>query len=116
MLKSILLTALRNITRQRSFSIINLFGLSVGMSLSMLIIMIVRDQYTFDNFHNDSDKIYRVNTRALRTNGDTEPYASVPLPLGKAVAEEYTFADKVVRFEGWFRGDAVYGSVNVPLG
>lgn len=115
MLKSILTTALRNLTRQRSFSFINLLGLSVGMSLGLLIIMIVRDQYTFDNFHKDPDKIYRVNTRALRTNGDSEPYASAPLPLGRAIADDYTFAEKVVRLEGWFRGDAVYGSVNVPL-
>lgn len=116
MLRSIVTTALRNLTRQRSFSLINLFGLSIAMSLGLLIIMIVRDQYTFDNFHKDADRIYRVNTRALRTNGGAEPYASTPLPLGRAIADDYTFADKVVRLKGFFRGDAVYGSVNVPLG
>jgi len=115
MLRSILTTALRNILRQRSFSIINLAGLSVGMSLALLIIMIVCDQYTFDNFHNNSDKIYRINTRALRTNGDTEPYASTPIPLAKAIAEDYTFADKVVRFNRRFSADAIFGSVNVPI-
>src|ERR1700755_59028 len=103
MIRSIITTALRNILRQRSFSIINLAGLSVGMSLALLIIMIVRDQYTFDNFHHDSDKIYRINTMALRTNGGAEPYASAPIPLAKAIAEEYTFTDKVVRFNRWFR-------------
>jgi putative ABC transport system permease protein len=115
MLKSILTTALRNLSRQRSFSIINLFGLSVGMSLALLIIMIAKDQYTFDNFHNDADRIYRVNTMALRTDGGQEPYASAPLPLGKAIAEDHTFADKVVRINGRFGGDATFGSVNVGL-
>lgn len=115
MLKSIITTALRNILRQRAFSIINLAGLSVGMSLALLIIMIVRDQYTFDNFHANSDRIYRINTNAIRTNGAVEPYASAPIPLGKAIVEDYTFTDKVVRFDRWFRGDAVYGNVNVPL-
>lgn len=115
MLKSILTTALRNIFRQRAFSIINLAGLSVGMSLALLIIMIVRDQYTFDNFHKDRDKIYRINTMAIRTNGDTEPYASTPIPLAKAIADDYTFTDRVVRFNRWFSGDAIYGSVNVPM-
>ncbi|HZY81330.1 MAG TPA: ABC transporter permease [Cyclobacteriaceae bacterium] len=116
MLRSILVTALRNITRQRAFSIINLLGLSIGMSLALLIIMIVRDQYTFDKFHADADRVYRVNTMALRTDGGQEPYASSPLLLGKAIAEDYTFAEKVVRLNHSFRGDAVYGSVNVPLG
>jgi putative ABC transport system permease protein len=115
MLKSIITTALRNIIRQRSFSFINLAGLSVGMSLAMLIIMIVRDQYTFDNFHNNSGNIYRLNTNAIRTNGGVEPYASTPLPLGDAIEDDYTFADKVVRIDRLFRGDAVYENVNVPL-
>jgi putative ABC transport system permease protein len=115
MLRSIITTALRNIFHQASFSAINLFGLSIGMSLAMLIIMVVRDQFTFDNFHNDSERIYRINTNALRTDGDIEPYASTPLPLAKAISEDYTIAEKVVRINRQFRGDAVYGSVNVPL-
>jgi putative ABC transport system permease protein len=115
MLKSILTTALRNLTRQRSFSIINLLGLSVGMSLGLLIIMIVKDQFTFDNFHDNADRIYRINTRALRTNGGTEPYASAPLPLAKALSDDYTYAEKVVRINRGFSGDAIYGSVNIPL-
>jgi putative ABC transport system permease protein len=115
MIKSIITAAFRNIVRQRTFSFINLAGLSVGMSLSLLIITIVRDQYTFDSFHHDADNIYRINTLALRTDGGSEPYASTPLPLGNAIAEDYTFADKVVRIDRWFRGDAVYGNVNVPM-
>ncbi len=115
MLKSILTTALRNILRQRSFSIINLAGLSVGMSLALLIIMIVRDQYTFDNFHHDRDNIYRINTRAIRVEGYSEPYASSPMPLGKAIADDYVFAEKIVRLDRAFSSDATYGSVTVPM-
>lgn len=115
MLRSILTTALRNITRHRTFSIINLLGLSVGMSLGLLIIMILRDQYTFDNFHKNPEKIYRINTMAIRTSGNTEPYASVPLPLGDAIADDYTFTEKVVRVNRRFDADAIYGSVNIPL-
>src|SRR5262245_29824894 len=97
MLKSVFITAFRNIIRNRSFSFINLFVLSVGMSLGLLIIMIINEQYSFDSFHYDSDRIFRVNTRALRVNGGAEPYASVPLPVGTALKENYSFIDKVVR-------------------
>jgi hypothetical protein len=72
MFKSILTTALRNIIRNKAFSIINLIGLSVSMSLGMLIIIIVKEAYTFDNFHKDRDRIYRVNTRAMRVEGGSE--------------------------------------------
>ncbi len=115
MLKSILITALRNIIRNKSFSIINLIGLSVSMSLGMLIILIVKEQLTFDNFHQDRDRIYRVNTNALRVEGGSEPYASAPLPIGRVLKEEYTFAENVVSISMRLGGDATYGNVNVPV-
>lgn len=115
MLRSILTTAFRNIYRNRAFSLINLIGLSVSMSLSMLIILIVKEQYTYDTFHTDSERIYRVNTNALRVEGGIEPYASTPFPLGRVLKEEYTFAEKVVRINRRLNGDVVYGNVNVPV-
>ena len=115
MLRSIITTAFRNIIRNSSFSLINLFGLSVGMSLGLLIIMIIKEQYSFDSFHDDTEKIIRVNTRAFRVSGGSEDYASVPLPVGTALTDNYSFVDKVVRINRNLRGDAVYGNVNVPL-
>lgn len=115
MLKSILLTTLRNFSRNFSFSSINLVGLSVSMSLGLLVIIVIKEQFTFDNFHNDADRIYRVNTRALRTSGGSEDYASVPMPVGRVLKEEYTFAEEVVRINRQLRTDIVYGNVNVPL-
>src|SRR5690242_11058865 len=115
MLKSILKTALRNIFRNKSFSMINLIGLSVSMSLSMLIILIVKEQLTFDNFHQDGDRIYRVNTNAIRVEGGSEPYASSPLPLAQVLKDEYSFAETVVSVNRRLNGDATYGNVNVPM-
>lgn len=115
MLKSILTTALRNIFRNKAFSIINLIGLSVSMSLSMLIILIVKEQLTFDNFHQDRARIYRVNTNAVRLEGGSEPYASSPLPLGQVLKEEYSFAENVVSINRRLSGDATYGNINVPV-
>lgn len=115
MFKSIITTAIRNMIRNKSFSIINLTGLSVSMSLAMLIIIIVRESYTFDNFHQHAARIYRVNTMAHRVEGGAEPYASTPMPLGRAIKEDYTFAENVVTLCRRLNGDAIYGNVNVPL-
>jgi putative ABC transport system permease protein len=115
MLKSILTTALRNIFRNRAFSLINIIGLSVSMSLALLVILLIREQYTYDNFHVDAERIYRVNTRALRVGGGTEDYASTPAPLARVIREDYSFADEVIRLNRRFGGDVVYGNVNVPL-
>lgn len=115
MLKSILTTALRNILRNKTFSIINLIGLSVSMSLGLLIIVILNEQYSFDNFHTDADRIYRVNTRALRVEGDNESYATAPLPIGRVLKEEYTFAEEVVRINRRLSGEVAYGNATVRL-
>jgi putative ABC transport system permease protein len=85
------------------------------MSMSLLVILIIREQFTYDTFHQDSDRIYRVNTRAVRVEGGTESYASAPFPIGTAFQDEYTFASDVVRINRALYGDAVYGNVNVPV-
>ncbi len=115
MFKSIVITALRNIVRNRTFSLINLIGLSVSMSIGLLIITVIQEQYTYDDFHKDADRIFRVNTRALRAEGGEEPYASVPFPVGRVLEEEYAFVDAVVRINRSLNGDAVYRNVNVPI-
>lgn len=115
MIRSIILTALRNISRHLAFSLINLIGLGVSMSLCLLIILIVNSQYGFDTFHPDADRIYRINTRAIRVDGDTEPYASTPLPLGQVLVDEYSFAEEVVRLNRHFSGDVEFSNSVFPL-
>ncbi len=114
MLKNILITSLRNFLRNRSFSLINLIGLSVSMSLAMLIIMIIRDQLSFDKFHFDSSRIYRVNTKLHDPEWGTVDLASTPLPVGRALSD-YSLVENVVRINRQFYGDATYENVNVPL-
>jgi len=115
MVRSILITALRNIFRNRTFSAINLVGLSISMSLGLLIITVIQEQFTFDSFHRESERIVRVNTRALRADGGSEDYASVPFPLGNAIAHDYGFAESVVRINRYLNGDAVAGNITVPV-
>ncbi|MBL7849307.1 MAG: ABC transporter permease [Cyclobacteriaceae bacterium] len=115
MLKSILITALRNIFRNRAFSAINLVGLSISMSLGLLIITVIQEQFTFDTFHADSERIVRINTRAVRADGGAEEYASVPFPLGNAIEQDYGFAESVVRVNRYLNGDAVAGNTTVPV-
>lgn len=115
MFRSILVTAFRNIIRNRSFSLINLIGLSISMSLALLIILVIREQYSFDTFHADDERIYRINTRAIRVSGEREDYASSPLPVAEALRSDYALTEDMVRVNRRFSGDAVYGSVNVPM-
>jgi putative ABC transport system permease protein len=115
MFKNILITSLRNFFRNRVFSLINLIGLSISMSLGMLIILIIKDQFAFDNFHQNSDRIYRVNTRLLHPEWGSLDFASTPLPVGQALKDDYSFTENTVRINRELYGDATYKNVNVPL-
>ena len=115
MLKSILHAAFRNIVRHKAFSAINLAGLSISMSLCLLIILIVREQFTFDNFHKDGDRIYQINARVLFKEGGGYDFASVPMPVGAALKEEYAFAEEVVGMNRFVIENAAAGRVTVPL-
>ncbi len=115
MFKNYFNIALRNIWRNKTFSLINIIGLSVSMSLGLLIILIIKGQYSFDLFHNSAERIYRVNTNAIRTDGGNEPYATAPLPLAAVLKEGYSFAEDVVRIDRQLNSDAVFENVTVPV-
>jgi putative ABC transport system permease protein len=60
MLKNYFITALRNLWRNKFFSLINIFGLSLGIACCMLIFLYAKDELTFDRFHQKADRIYRI--------------------------------------------------------
>jgi putative ABC transport system permease protein len=115
MIKNYFKIALRNIWGNKTFSLINIIGLSVSMSLGLLIIQIVKDQYSFDRFHKDIDRIYRVNTKAMRISGGSEDYASTPLPLATVLKENYSFTEDIVRLNRQLNQDVIFENVIVPV-
>ena len=60
MLKNHLTISFRNIWRNKFFSFIHIFGLSIGISASLVIFLIVKYEFSFDKFEADGDRIYRV--------------------------------------------------------
>lgn len=115
MLRNIIITSLRSFFRNKSFSLINLIGLSVSMSLGMLIIMIIQDQLSFDNFHRDSDRVYRINTHLLHPDWGRIDFASAPLPIGEVLKDEYSFTENTVRINRELYGDVRYKNITVPV-
>lgn len=52
--------AIRNILRQKGYSLINIFGLAIGLTCALLILLWVQDELSYDKFHNQAEDIYRV--------------------------------------------------------
>ncbi len=97
MLRNYIKTAVRSLLRHRFFSFINIFGLAVAMALSMVIIMLVADQMTYDRYNTKRDRIYRLNTIPQRPDGSLNEYATTTLPLRQELLDNYTGVEKAVR-------------------
>src|SRR6476660_4419768 len=69
MFKNYLKTAIRNLKRNKSYAIINVLGLTVGVAASLLIFLVIQYETSFDNFHNKKNSIYRLNTEFHTQDG-----------------------------------------------
>lgn len=105
MLKNYVKVGIRNILRYKAFSFINIFGLAVAMSVSMLIILMLVDQTSYDQFHKNKDRIYRVNMKPVNFH----LYATSPFPAADALKTAYPFIEETTSLLGGVGGDAVYG-------
>ncbi|PWT95222.1 MAG: hypothetical protein C5B52_18275, partial [Bacteroidetes bacterium] len=62
MFKNYLKTAIRNLRRNKGYAFINIIGLTVGIAAFLLIFLVIKYETSFDNFHKNRDRIYRVVT------------------------------------------------------
>ena len=88
MLRNYLKTAIRNLWKNRTFSLINIGGLAVGMAVSFLILLYVLNEVTYDRFNENYAHIYRVATK-IDAQGRHLEVPSVPAPLGPALVEQF---------------------------
>src|SRR5690348_14422116 len=96
MIKNYFKIAWRNLTRNRAYTIINVFGLTLGVACCILIYTLIMHHLSFDNFHNNKDRIYRVVSEYH--DGDEQGSSQgLPSPVGKAIPNTTTFAVQVAR-------------------
>ncbi|MFX0052972.1 MAG: ABC transporter permease [Candidatus Hermodarchaeota archaeon] len=93
MLKNYLITALRNIRRNKGYSFINIFGLAVGIASCLLILLWVQDELSYDKFHDKADRLYRV----ARVIGDSKNERT-PAILAPTLKDEFPEVSEVCRY------------------
>lgn len=114
MFKNYLKVAVRNLYQYRYFSVLNAFGLAIGMSISLLLISMYSYVSTYDNFHTEKENIYSITAR--RTEGvDQFDLASSPAALGDKLREEFSGLREVVRVNSTFNGQVKTDKENIPL-
>ncbi|TLV02842.1 ABC transporter permease [Dyadobacter luticola] len=95
MLRNHFKIAFRKLSRQKSYTLINTVSLSLGIACAILIFTLVKYHLSFDNFHADRDRIYRVYTEM---HSEKIIYnTGVPNPFGEALRNGYSVAEKLTR-------------------
>lgn len=108
MIKNYLTTALRALWRSKGSTLINISGLTLGITASLILFLLVRDQQGYDNYHVNRDRIYRVVSSTLGNEGRNYS-AGVPAVLPEAIRTDFPEAEQVV-FTSYRSG----GLVTIP--
>ncbi|HTI94763.1 MAG TPA: ABC transporter permease [Puia sp.] len=96
MLSNYFKTALRNLLRNKGFTFLNVFGLTLGLATCLLIVLYVVDELSYDRYNVNAGRIYRVNTD-LKVNGKVTQFASSTPPVAATLTTHYPEVEKAVR-------------------
>jgi len=95
MFKNYFIIAWRNLKRNKAFAAINIIGLSLSVACCLLIFAIIDFHLSFDSFHHNKDRIYRIVTE---WHDEEMSYSgAVPSPVAKAFRTNYTYGAHVAR-------------------
>jgi len=96
MLRNMLKIAWRNAIRQKQFTLLNVLGLSLGITTCLLIGLFVHDEMTYDTFHSKGDRIYRINQPLIWSNWE-EQFASTGPNVAIALRQDIPEFEEVTR-------------------
>jgi putative ABC transport system permease protein len=100
MFKNYLITALRNVTRHKLYSFINIAGLTVGLTCAIFIILFVRDELSYDTWITGTKNLYRVEPTYINPGQPPQP-ASGTFPAPDAMAAQLPEIKAAVHLEPW---------------
>lgn len=110
-------TSVRTIYRNKLFSGINIIGLAVSMSVGLLLIAFLAELKSYDRFHENYDRIYRVmnNSKSLKWDGDGNDFASTSVLAARRIQESVSGIEAVTILQSNFDKDLHVGEKTVPI-
>ena len=133
MLKNYFKTAWRNLTKSKAFSLINIFGLTLGVTCSILIFLWVQDELGYDGFHKNGDRLYTVITHDKGKDGSiNNSMSSTPGLLADALKKQvpevegaamvvweddmvFTVGNKIAKEKGRYAGQDFFTLFSFPF-
>ncbi|HVG42985.1 MAG TPA: ABC transporter permease, partial [Chitinophagaceae bacterium] len=96
--------AFRNLKRNKIFSIINVFGLAIGLTCCLLICMYLYKEFSYDKHHALADRIYQVGTSSIY-EGKESRYSTTAAPMAPVMQQEFPEIESTVRLMKLFEED-----------
>lgn len=103
MLLNYLKLALRNLSKQKGYTAINILGLGIGMGICLFLLLLTHYAYKFDRYHENSHRIYRLADKVKTSSGSIVDAAITPAPWAEAIATDFPEVESYVRFTGQSR-------------
>jgi putative ABC transport system permease protein len=97
MIKNLLKTAVRHIRKHLGYSLLNILGLTLGITSALFLIIYVSDELSYDRYHKNADRIYRVSTKITEPD-DQFTWIVAQIPMGPQVVQDYPEVQSFVRF------------------
>ncbi|WP_194974690.1 ABC transporter permease [Aquiflexum lacus] len=116
MLKNYLIIAIRNIKRNKLRTLVHILGLSLGIAICLVIFTVVWNAYSFDRFHADSERIFRINTIEEWEPGNIFQTSATNGPLGEVIDEELSFIENKGRLYTLYETMVVIPEQNKVIG
>ena len=98
MIKNFIKITMRNIKRQKLYAFINIAGLAVGLVVCILMVLYIRFELTFDDFHENADRVFRINAHDL---GRDLKFAGTQALLASTLKQDFPEVRYAARLVDW---------------
>ncbi len=98
MIKNLLLIALRNFKKDKWYSLLNILGLTIGITFSLFLIFYIEDELSYDRYHEKADRIFRIVSYIQEKDKNTD-WAITQMPLGPTLKKDYPEVEEMVRLQ-----------------
>ena len=97
MIKNLFLVSFRNLLQNRSYTLLHIVGLTLGITSALFISLYVIDETGYDSFHTNKDRLFRIVT-TVEEGGNEKHYSSAQVPMAEELESKYTSVEHAVRF------------------
>ena len=97
MIRNYFTIAWRNLRNHPAYSLLTIVGLTLGLTSCLLMTLYIADEWSYDRFHTNANRIYRVNTYT-QFGGTVQDFAQAADPIGPTLKQDYPQVEAYVRF------------------